>query len=1031
MADNKVRFVIEADDQASKQLDHVEKKVKGLGESAKFSRMEMAIAGSAIVGSLGLIAHKAVSSAIEFESAFAGVRKTIDATEEEYAQLAKGIREKALEIPVDTTELSKIAELGGQLGIAQENVIDFTDTIAKLSVTTNLTAEDSAMAFARIAEIMQRPQSEITNMGSAVVGLGNNFATTESEIVEFTNRIAGAGKIAGINAGAIFGISTAFSSVGIQAEAGGTAVQKALLIMNTAVAEGSDKVADFAKIAGISSDQFAKMWKTDASEAFTLFVEGLGKAGDEASTVLGEVIGSDVRLQRSFLSLAGAGDLLRRTIAKGSEEFVKNTALTKEAAQRFGTMRSQLQKLKNLFTDIFIDFGQAVMPIVAKAVNILSGAIDWLRKGFNSLSPEIQKAIKIFAGIATSGVALAAIFAIFKVALGGIAGAIGAIVISALPLIATVSAITAGIYLLKKAYDTNFMGIKDIVDAVFNKFLLPVFYSVQRAYLQLKAVFTSAGGGIQGAILVIKETIDQVFGKGAGAEFIRTVKEWTGLIVQAFKNVSSIVKSVILSVWEFIKPVVLGITNFIKAHWDTILAVTTAVWGTIKAVFDVTFGIIIGLLKAFLQVLGGDWQGAMQTMKETGERVWNGIVQFFRNVWEAIKGIFSISLDAIKTVIIGIFSGIFEFLKGIWQSIKDFFSWIFGGIAEENETIWAGVSATTSSIWNTTRSVLGGIWSIIAESFVSIFGGLAKTSKTIWTSIKDAGVSAWEGTKETFASIWDSTTEKLKNAYEAIKEGSWWAKVKDKATGMWQSVKEKSASLFTSIAGTTKDAWEGIKNALGGTWADTASKFSEVFNGMEAESQSIFSRIAEGFQGTWTGLKDFFTTNTEEMKTAHLDSMQVMEDGFDGFIEEMRRVQFVHAEMVMALSNGFAVLLTNTQHTVDSMKKKLQELRSVLLQIKALTAPKEGKDRRSLADVGRQFGAVDPTSKGVFQPMVAQPKTINSIAPSSNTTSNNTSTSTQTQNVNFHIQGTFDSEDKAEALIDTISRRIQLQSLTG
>ncbi len=322
MSQNKVRFVIEADDQASQKVFEVERNVKGLGKTAKHSNSELAIAGTAMVATLGMVASQAVNSAIEFESAFAGVRKTIDATEEEYAKLAEGIRAKALEIPVDTTELSKIAELGGQLGIAKESVIDFTDTIAKLAVTTNLTAEDSAMAFARIAEILQRPQAEIANMGSAVVGLGNNFATTESEIVEFTNRIAGAGKIANINAGAIFGISTAFSSVGIQAEAGGTSVQKALLKMNTAVSTGSDKVAEFAKIAGISAEEFSKMWKTDASEAFTLFVEGLGKAGDKASTVLGEVIGEDVRLQRAFLSLAGAGDLLRRSVAKGTEEWV-------------------------------------------------------------------------------------------------------------------------------------------------------------------------------------------------------------------------------------------------------------------------------------------------------------------------------------------------------------------------------------------------------------------------------------------------------------------------------------------------------------------------------------------------------------------------------------------------------------------------------------------------------------------------------------------------------------------------------------
>ncbi len=199
---------------------------------------------------------------------------------------------------------------------------------------------------------------------------------------------------------------------------------------------------------------------------------------------------------------------------------------------------------------------------------------------------------------------------------------------------------------------------------------------------------------------------------------------------------------------------------------------------------------------------------------------------------------------------------------------------------------------------------------------------------------------------------------------------------------------------------------------------------------MESESQSIFSRISGSLQNIWSGVKDFFRANTEEMKVVHIQSFEAMNDQFSGFIEEMQKVQFAHAMMVQSMINGFNILLSNTQSTVDSMKKKLQELRSVLLQIKAITAPKDGNDNRSLSDIGRQFGAVAPTSNGVFKPLSGTIRNISS-SQKEQTSSNPVTTTTPTQNVNFHIQGTFDSEDKAEALIDKISRRIQLQSLTG
>src|SRR5690606_8832413 len=112
--------------------------------------------------------------AIDFETAFAGVRKTVDATESEFAELETGIREMAKEIPVAATEIAGVAEAAGQLGIEKENILEFTRTMVDLGVATNMSSDQAATSLARLANITQMPQSEFDRLGSTIVELGNN-----------------------------------------------------------------------------------------------------------------------------------------------------------------------------------------------------------------------------------------------------------------------------------------------------------------------------------------------------------------------------------------------------------------------------------------------------------------------------------------------------------------------------------------------------------------------------------------------------------------------------------------------------------------------------------------------------------------------------------------------------------------------------------------------------------------------------------------------------------------------------------------
>lgn len=389
----------------------------------------------------------AAKMAIDFESSFAGVRKTVDATEAEFANLAKGLRGLSKVIPINVNELNQIAEAAGQLGIETKNILGFTETMAKLGVTTNLSAEDAAKSLARLANITQMPQTEFDRLGSVIVDLGNKLATSESEIVDFGLRIAGAGKIAGLTEHQILAIGGALSSVGVNAEAGGTAVQRVLVEMTQAVADGNKNLEVFAATAGLSAEQFADAFRKDAAGAFAAFVSGLDRAGTDAFAVLDRLKLGNQRVITSMISLAGAGELLSRSLDTASEAWAENSALTEEARKRFETTASQLTLLWNNLKDVGITIGNALLPMIKSANESLKEWLPTLERAANwfaDLDPAIQKtgvaiglllaalgpAIFVFGQLALSVSALAGAF---TVGLLPMLGAIHRAVVVAIP----------------------------------------------------------------------------------------------------------------------------------------------------------------------------------------------------------------------------------------------------------------------------------------------------------------------------------------------------------------------------------------------------------------------------------------------------------------------------------------------------------------------------------------------------------------------------------------------------------------------
>lgn len=597
-----------------------------------------------IVAAAGL----SVKAAADFESSFAGVRKTVDATEAEFKAFEKDLRNLALEVPINVNELNAIAEAAGQLGIEKKNIISFTKTMAQLGVTTNLTSEEAATGFARFANITQLPQKEIANLGSTVVDLGNNLATTEKEILDMSLRLAGAGSQIGLTEDQILGFAGALSSVGIRAEAGGTAFSKVMIDIAQAVSNGGEAVKGFAEVAGVSAKDFAESFEKTPARAIQAFVAGLGRMSDEGENVFGvldELDLSSIRVRDTLLRASGAGELVGKSLGIASKAFKENTALAKEAEQRFVTFESKMTLFKNSVQDLGITFGNILLPMLLDVVNRVRPLIE----SFRDLSPRTKRII-VVVGL------LAAAIGPLLIVIGSLVGAVGTLTTVLLPVIGTVALVAAGIaaliaigVLLIKNWASIKKNNKELFDAIGESVrevvrearpLIKEFIELMVEGSKLvKRTFEKIWPLISDEVVIAAKVIKAVIGTKIKLA-LNSIKigmqilqgDWEG----AWKSMKEQVKITTKGIIDIIKPLKDEIVNFLDR---TKVAITEKLedW---KEAFEEWFVATAILTKAKLEELGNsiaNWLESIPSRIKTRLQLWGiAIEEWFDSMPERI-----------------------------------------------------------------------------------------------------------------------------------------------------------------------------------------------------------------------------------------------------------------------------------------------------------------------------------------------------------------------------------------------------------
>lgn len=322
-----------------------------------------------------------INSFVDYEAAFTSVEKTVDGTDKQLEMLNKDIKEMSSTMPYAAKDIANIASLAGQLGVGIDDISGFTEVMLGLGTATNLTAEDASTMLAQFQNITGFEADKIKNIASVIVDLGNNSATTERDIMEMAQRFASAGTLAGLSAPDILGMSAALSSVGIGAEAGGTSLSKMTQKIQGAIEKGGKGLEDFARVAGVSAEDFAKAWKESPVEAINMFLSGIGKTyeeGDSVLELLDELGFGEVRLRNATQALALSEKDLGYYVGMANDAFKDTSAYDTEVGRFLDTTQSSVQILKNNFELLKIQVGESLSPAfddLVKSGGNLIGAI--------------------------------------------------------------------------------------------------------------------------------------------------------------------------------------------------------------------------------------------------------------------------------------------------------------------------------------------------------------------------------------------------------------------------------------------------------------------------------------------------------------------------------------------------------------------------------------------------------------------------------------------------------------------------------
>jgi TP901 family phage tail tape measure protein len=885
---------------AEAAIDRTEKKVFGFATTVRGAGIQMQLFGRGI---LNMVAN-VVGTFITFEDAFIGVTRTVDATEEEFRLLEVGIRDMALVIPIAAADLANIMKIAGQMGVrGVENLLAFTETVARMAAVTDLTEESTAFAFARIAAVMGLPIPEVANLGASIVDLGNKFATTEPLIVDSAVRAAGAANTLGISTQDLVGITAALTTVMPRAQSAGSVLARTFTEMAEAGFQGGGALSTFASTVGISTEAMRDLIKTDPTEALTQFLEGLGrliKRGGNWVEVLDDVGLNQIRTREGALNLAAAGDLLRETVDTSNTAWAENIALIVESDRRFASLSSQLQLFRNLLSEINIIMGKALAPVIKDVTDRLRPFFQGIRE-FAEAHPQLIQilgalvaafgAIAFAAGTALIIAAVVGIFGLVSLSLFLIVAAIIAVVVALGALVIffpeikeffenlparmqifalVLGAVTIGVLALAAAF-----LVAAPAAALFGIVMAIVFSPITLVVIGILLLIAAIGALIFfwpqiSAVLmdfvdiVVKfftQTVPKAFGdfvqflKKFGIGIRNTLKDFGVDTRNKLKEFGVATLAFLIDLFVRIrnklKEFGVGIKNTLRDKFDQLItpvieayqaiAETTTFWfGIIKDIVTTAFDIWIETIKFRFNI--------MRTIFETTFDILRTVVEFFvrvvRSNWGTIVSIIRFAVGVIvNTYIMPWFNLLRSLFTTKWELLT-FIVQTAWGIMVPMVILNINLIKNFLMFWfNTLKNLFQVGWTVLSS--------LLKINWTIMKNLVLIGVQFISGVIRVAMALlrgdWSAAWQAIKDTVSRI-----WGLIKDTVTIVAGAVKNIILGVWNSIKVQTGIVWSAIKNSILAALRGIRDLSKPILNGFIRVFEKALNFIIKGIN-SFTG----------------------------------------------------------------------------------------------------------------------------------------------------------------------------------
>lgn len=458
-----VELIFEGVDNATNTLKDIQSTIKDMGgglsqQMGELGNIMTAGVTTPIVAGFGLAARQS----IQFETAMADVSKVSGLTGQDLADLGDEIVGMTRTIPKSQTDLAKLAGSAARLGIARESMGDFVQLASEMSVAFDIEAEKVGDSAAKIANSFnmvddagQLDMSRLRTYGDVVNTLADSMATTEANIINATQRMAGVGALFGFSENDIAGVAAGFTALGEAPEVAARAFNTTAQRLSQATSLSSDAQQAFEDL-GLSAEGMEKRFiEGDGQAALMDFLEAVKAGGPEAGRAVSEIVGTG--FSDNILKAAGGLSTFERAMESvANAETGGGADVATSFEQMAQTTESQMALARNALAEMALEIGSVLLPALNELLAAATPAVLELTE-FAKANPGITKTAVAIAGVAaalgplliitakliTSIKVITALLTVVKVASIGAAVGFGTFAAAALPLIGTMALVVA------------------------------------------------------------------------------------------------------------------------------------------------------------------------------------------------------------------------------------------------------------------------------------------------------------------------------------------------------------------------------------------------------------------------------------------------------------------------------------------------------------------------------------------------------------------------------------------------------------